>query len=157
MHHLRAFRTFDYRPGENSRYILANRLSNLTTLCPECHPRVEATHAVQGTVEGLAHLVGALAPLYLMCDPRDLRVTSDLDFGPARSPTVIVYDAVLGGAGLSQALYELHAELLRASWEWVGDCPCQEGCPACIGAPPQIGAGAKRRVKRLLQTVVGQQ
>ena len=156
VHHLRPFRTFDYRPGENASYMLANHLSNLITLCPECHPKVEAIHAVQGTVEGLAHLLRALAPLYLMCDPRDLRVTSDLDFGPTRSPTVIVYDAVPGGAGLSQALYELHSELLQASWEWVGACTCQEGCPACIGAPPQIGAGAKARVGRLLQVVVGE-
>jgi len=154
VHHKRPFRAFDYRPGENANYFLANALSNLVTLCPECHPKVEAAHAVQGTLDGLAHLLRALSPLYVMCDPHDLGVTSDLDFSQTRSPTVVIYDAVPGGVGFSEGLYRLHSDLLQACLEWVRDCPCEEGCPACIGAPPQIGAGAKIRVKRLLERVV---
>jgi DEAD/DEAH box helicase domain-containing protein len=153
VHHLRPFRTFDYRPGENTAYLLANRLSNLITLCPECHPRVEAQQAVQGTLEGLGNVLRALAPLHLMCDRHDLRLTTDLDFSYTRAPTVIVYDAAPGGVGFSRVLYELHHDLLRASLEWVGNCTCGEGCPACVGAPPQTGAGAKARVRRLLETI----
>jgi len=153
VHHVRPFRTFDYQPGENATYIQANALSNLITLCPECHPKVEAAHAVQGTLDGLANLLRALAPLYVMCDPHDLGVTSDLDFQQTRSPTVVIYDAIPGGVGFSEALYGLHNDLLQACQEWVRDCPCEEGCPACIGAPPQTGAGAKMRVKRLLERI----
>ena len=153
VHHMRPFRTFDYRPGENATYVLANALANLITLCPECHPKVEAAHAVQGTLDGLANLLRALAPLYVMCDPHDLGVTSDLDFQQTRSPTVVIYDAIPGGVGFSEALYGLHNDLLQACQEWVRDCPCEEGCPACIGAPPQTGAGAKMRVKRLLERI----
>jgi DEAD/DEAH box helicase domain-containing protein len=155
VHHLRPFRTFDYRPGENAAYLLANRLSNLITLCPECHRRVETMQSVQGTLEGLGHVLRALAPLYLMCDPQDLRLTTDLDFAYTRAPTVIVYDAAPGGVGFSRMLYELRDDLLRACLEWVGNCPCAEGCPACIGAPPQTGAGAKARVRRLLERISG--
>ena len=153
VHHKRPFRTFDYRPGENDSHILANALSNLITVCPECHPKAEASHPVQGTLQGLAHVLRALAPLYLMCDPRDLGVVADLDFPFTHHPTVVIYDAVPGGVGFSKALYGLHDELLRACAEWVGDCECEEGCPACIGAPPQIGAGAKKRVGQLLEYV----
>ncbi len=155
VHHLRPFRTFDYRPGQNVNFIPANRLSNLMTLCPECHRRVEATHAVQGTLEGLGNLMRALAPLYLMCDRHDIRVTSDLNFAHTRAPTIVIYDAAPGGVGFSETLYELHTELLRASLEWARDCPCEEGCPSCVGAPPNVGAGAKRRVERLLESVLG--
>ena len=151
VHHLRPFRTYDFRPGENANYIAANRLSNLITLCSDCHRMVEASHAVQGTLEGLAHLLRALAPLYLMCAPHDLRATSDLDFAYTRSPTVILYEAAPGGAGYSDVLYEMHRELLEVCGDWIEVCPCEEGCPACIGAPPQTGAGAKSRVKRLLE------
>ncbi len=154
VHHLQPFRTFDYRPGDNANYIQANDLPNLITLCPECHPRVEATTAVQGTLEGLSNLLAALAPLYVMCDPHDLGVTSDLDFRATRSPTVVIYDTVPGGIGLSEALYQLHDDLLHMCLRWISECPCEEGCPACVGAPPQTGAGAKMRVKRLLEIIV---
>jgi DEAD/DEAH box helicase domain-containing protein len=155
VHHLRPFRMFDYRPGENVNFIPANRLSNLITLCSECHRRVEATHAVQGTLEGLGNLMRALAPLYLMCDRHDIRVTSDLNFAHTRAPTIVIYDTAPGGVGFSETLYELHTELLRASLEWARNCPCEEGCPSCVGAPPNIGAGAKSRVVRLLESILG--
>jgi DEAD/DEAH box helicase domain-containing protein len=153
VHHLRPFRIFDYRPGENTTYLLANRLANLITLCPECHHRVEAVQSVQGTLQGLGNVVRALAPLFLMCDPQDLRLTTDLDFPYTRAPTVIVYDAAPGGVGFSKLLYEAQDDLLRACMEWVSDCPCAEGCPVCVGAPPQAGAGAKARVGRLLERI----
>ncbi len=70
VHHLLPFRTFDFRPDQNENYLKANTLSNLITLCPECHHRVETARAMQGTLDGLAGLLRSLAPLYLMCDGR---------------------------------------------------------------------------------------
>nr|MBC7245577.1 DEAD/DEAH box helicase [Chloroflexota bacterium] len=154
VHHIRPFRTFDYRPGQNENYLAANDLSNLVTLCSECHRRLETARAMQGTLDGLANLLRALAPLYLMCEPRDLGVTADLDFPFTRAPTVVIYDAVPGGVGFSAALYRLQDDLLRACHEWVRQCPCEEGCPACVGAPVEIGMGAKERVKQLLEWVL---
>jgi DEAD/DEAH box helicase domain-containing protein len=151
VHHIRPFRTFDYRPGQNENYLAANDLSNLITLCPECHRRLETARAMQGTLDGLANLLRALAPLYLMCEPRDLGVTADLDFPFTHAPTVVMYDAVPGGVGFSTALYRLHDELLHACREWVSQCPCEEGCPACVGAPVEVGMGAKARVRQLLE------
>lgn len=37
VHHIVAFREFRYVPGKNDHYLRANRLSNLVSLCPECH------------------------------------------------------------------------------------------------------------------------
>ena len=90
VHHIRPFRTFDYRPTENENYIAANALPNLITLCPECHRRLETARAMQGTLDGLANLLWALSPLYLMCEPRDLGVASELDWPFTRSPTVVI-------------------------------------------------------------------
>jgi len=45
VHHIRPFREFGYIPGENTRYLAANRLDNLTSLCQSCHMIVE--HAVE--------------------------------------------------------------------------------------------------------------
>ena len=175
VHHVQPFRTFDYRPGQNENYRAANVLDNLITLCPDCHRRLESAHAMQGTLDGLATLLRGLAPLHLMCAPRDLGVSAELDFawpGPAssdrlpadhtgdeliadqaskRAPTVILYDAVPGGVGFAAALYGLHNSLLQASLDWLYECPCAEGCPACIGPPLQPGLGAKSRVRALLE------
>lgn len=41
VHHIIAFREFGYLPGENDNYKMANRLSNLVTLCRGCHRAVE--------------------------------------------------------------------------------------------------------------------
>lgn len=37
VHHIVPFREFGYISGENDHYLRANRLSNLVSLCPECH------------------------------------------------------------------------------------------------------------------------
>ena len=155
VHHLLPFRTFDYRPGENENYRAANALANLITLCPECHHRLETARAMQGTLDGLAGLLRSLAPLYLMCAPQDVGVTAELDFPFTHAPTIVLYDGVPGGVGLSAAVYELHDQLLRACLDWIRECPCDEGCPACVGAPSEIGMGAKARVRQLLERVTG--
>ncbi|MEK7786468.1 MAG: HNH endonuclease, partial [Chloroflexota bacterium] len=72
VHHLRPFREFGYARGENENYKLANELDNLITLCPSCHHKVESVNRAKSALGGLAHALGNLAPLYLMCDPRDL-------------------------------------------------------------------------------------
>ncbi len=41
VHHITPFRKFDYVRGENDNYKQANELSNLITLCRECHALVE--------------------------------------------------------------------------------------------------------------------
>jgi len=153
VHHLHPFRTYDYRPDSNDNYLAANALPNLITLCAECHHRLETAHAMQGTLDGLAYLLHSLAPLYLMCEPRDLGMVADLDFAFTRSPTIVLYDAVPGGVGFSTALYKRHDQLLRTCLEWVKECPCEEGCPACSGAPAEAGLGAKARVRQLLERV----
>jgi 5-methylcytosine-specific restriction endonuclease McrA len=41
VHHITPFRTFGYIKDENDNYKKANQLSNLITLCSECHKSVE--------------------------------------------------------------------------------------------------------------------
>ena len=50
----------------------ANRLENLTTLCRTCHQKVEQNVRIRSGLAGLGFVLGNLAPLFLMCDPRDL-------------------------------------------------------------------------------------
>ena len=143
VHHLRPFREFGYVRGENDNYRLANELDNLITLCPSCHRKVESVNRAKSALGGLAHALGNLAPLYLMCDPRDLSSLVESKSKETGGPTITFYDHVPEGIGLSGRLYELHDELLRGALELVRDCPCSDGCPACIGPVGADGGESK--------------
>lgn len=41
VHHIVAFRTFDYIPNENTNYLQANDLYNLISVCKKCHRKIE--------------------------------------------------------------------------------------------------------------------
>ncbi len=147
VHHKVPFRTF-------SSYEEANRLENLITVCPSCHRKVETAVRMRSGLSGLAYALGHLAPFYLMCDTGDLGVHSDpqspLSDG---QPTVVLFDTVPDGIGLSQRLFEIHAEVLSRARELVSECECAEGCPSCTGPAGENGAGAKRETQALLEAL----
>jgi DEAD/DEAH box helicase domain-containing protein len=155
VHHVTPFRVFGYVPGVNDLYKLANRLENLITLCPACHRRVERARGTRGALSGLAYLLQNLAPLHLMCDPGDLGSAVHTRAPETGLPTVTLYDRAPGGAGLSVHLYELHDELLAAALDVVRRCPCDDGCPGCVGPAGDVEPGTKALTRRLLEAVVG--
>jgi len=151
VHHLVPFRTFGYAPGLNEHYQTANQLSNLTLVCRPCHQRLEAGVRVRSGLDGLAYALTNIAPLHLMCDPQDLGVhvvraemseeggqgmgTTKPTNGDALPPlpTIYLYERIAAGLGFSARLYELHDELLPAAAALIRACPCEVGCPACVG------------------------
>ena len=150
VHHLRPFREYGYVPGENERFLQANALDNLITLCPHCHRRAETARRVRGALGGLAHALRRLAPIFLMCDPRDLGSAVDSRSAHTGLPTITLYDRVSGGIGLSVQLYEHFGELLLAARELIAGCGCQSGCPSCVGPVEKVSPGTKDKVGRLL-------
>ncbi len=154
VHHITPFRAFGYIPGVNDFHTIANRLDNLITLCSTCHRRVERARGARGALGGLAYLLRNLAPLHLMCDPSDLGSAVQARAPKTGLPTITLYDRAPGGAGLSVRLYELHDDLLAAALDVVGDCPCTDGCPGCVGPAGDVEPGTKSLTQRLLQAVV---
>jgi DEAD/DEAH box helicase domain-containing protein len=130
----------------------ANQLANLITLCNSCHRKVETAVRVRSGLAGLAFTLGNLAPLFLMCDIGDLGIHSDpqSSLGEGK-PTVVLYDLVQGGIGLSERLYEIHADLMNRGLELVSACGCEDGCPSCVGPGGEGGSGGKRETLALLQ------
>lgn len=146
VHHVIPFRKFGYRRGENEAYLQANVLENLVTVCPACHRRIETADEGNEALAGLCHLMGNLAPLYVMCDARDLAATWDIESRHTRLPTVTIYEQAPGGTGIADELVVRHRELLQAALVRIGDCDCERGCPSCIG--PVGGAAERRNVKQ---------
>ena len=157
VHHLRPFREFGYVPGENRNDRQANDLDNLITLCAACHQRAEAGRGTRSALGGLAYALGNIAPLYLMCDPRDLGVEAETRSKTTHGPTITFYDRVAEGLGLSERLYELHGELLAGALELVESCGCRDGCPACVGPSGVGGSEVKLLTVWLLRAVIGPQ
>ena len=161
VHHIRAFREFGYVPGENDHYLAANQIDNLVTLCRTCHSKVAGDRfsrdALANGLRGLAHLLHHLAPLYLMCEPHNLGVFSELRSPLNGRPAIYLYDQVPAGVGFSEALYELYGELLARAEELVSSCPCADGCPSCVGPATAEGAGGKQATLVLLRRLMGRE
>jgi len=151
VHHLTPFREFGYVPGENDAYLQANDLANLVTLCRRCHIEAESAQMMQGALTGMGNLVRNVAPLFLMCDARDLGVFAEIRSVHTRLPTLYVYDRVPAGIGLSDRLFTMQDEVLRAALELVEACSCGYGCPACVGPVPEADSAAKTNTIGLLR------
>jgi len=153
VHHLEPFRTFRYVPGENRNDRQANKLDNLITLCPACHHRVEAARGRRSALGGLAYTLGNIAPLFLMCDPRDIGVVPETRSTSTGGPTITLYDRVPGGLGLSERLFDHHLDLLHGAKDLIEACSCMDGCPACVG-PVDEHSDVKRMTVRLLALIL---
>lgn len=157
---------------------------------------------------GLAYIFQHVAPLYLMCDVRDLarcvgdRAAAYIELGESRvdgripvgqqkpepeisqetwlrldqpepselkvgalkspddleapfEPTLFLYDNYPGGIGFSSQIFDIFPELLAHAERLLEGCPCEEGCPACVGPPNEVGAKAKGIALDLIQGARG--
>ena len=88
--------------------------------------------ASEGVV-GLRNLAVVSLPLVAMCDSRDLGgVVDSKNLGHT---TMILYDRYPGGLGYSERGFQQMPQLLAICLEMVRDCPCDDGCPSCVGLP----------------------
>lgn len=77
-------------------------------------------------------LLAALPPL-AMADRFDLGgVIDSLQLG---RPTIFLYDRYPGGVGYARLGYEHAERLLAIATEIIAGCPCEDGCPGCVGPP----------------------
>ncbi len=158
---------------------------------------------------GLAYIFQHVAPLYLMCDVRDLarcvgdRAAAYIELGESRvdgripvgqqkpepeisqetwlrldqpeqahesmsgalktpddldapfEPTLFLYDNYPGGIGFSSQIFDIFPELLAHAERLLEGCACEEGCPACVGPPNEVGAKAKGIALELIRGAMG--
>lgn len=149
VHHIQPFRSFADRDT-------ANQLSNLITLCPACHRQAETSVRIRSGMAGFSYVLHNMAPLLLMCDWEDIGVHYDPHSSLGEGmPTVVLYDNIPGGLGLSQNLYEKHSGLLLQAFEAVANCECEDGCPSCVGPIGEEGSGGKEETLAILKALTG--
>ena len=84
-------------------------------------------------MQRLGTLIRNIAPVFLLCDPRDLGVSERLKDTVFQCPALYLYDSYPGGTGLSEGFLENTAAILKGALELVSECSCAHGCPSCIG------------------------
>ena len=116
-------------------------------------------------VVGLAFAMRHVAQLLLMCDGHDIGLSVDggsLDRSTrtgglggvpealAMQPNIFIYDNYPGGIGFSRPLFEMHGLLLERTRDLIAGCPCDSGCPSCVGPEGHTGPHAKQAASRIL-------
>jgi DEAD/DEAH box helicase domain-containing protein len=99
---------------------------------------------------GAGRAIQTVASVLLMVDPRDLGLVSQVRSPHHEAPTIYLYEAIPGGVGLSERLWQRHDELIVAATELIGACSCEAGCPACTGPRLEPDVDAKMLARRLL-------
>jgi DEAD/DEAH box helicase domain-containing protein len=107
----------------------------------------------EGALLGLGQLLVQVAPLLLMCDPRDLQLATQVKSPHTGRPTIFLWESVPGGIGFSEHLFRESGRLLAFAAEVVARCGCYEGCPGCVGPPAAPGLGVRGDVVTLLEAL----
>jgi DEAD/DEAH box helicase domain-containing protein len=124
---------------------------------------------------GLAYLLHHVSPLFMMCDLHDVGISigdnltgesmpprtvplravapeePPVFIEPEFEPNIFIYDNYPGGIGLSPALFDLEKKLLEHGLKTIALCPCQEGCPSCVGPARETGKQAKQVAQEILR------
>lgn len=80
----------------------------------------------------LINLLKNTLPLYLMCGSDDLEIIPEL-FNTSNQFRIYISDTAPGGIGLAEGSYNAMKQILETCSEIISTCPCEEGCPSCIG------------------------
>src|SRR5467141_209912 len=133
----------------------------------------------QSGMFGLLHALESVATLLLMCDRRDLgtaigerppapdssssaagaideftptRMRDALSSNPKEffEPNLYLFDAYPGGIGFSEPLFRTHALLVQKTRELIAACPCEQGCPSCVGPAGDLAPRAKEAALTIL-------
>jgi DEAD/DEAH box helicase domain-containing protein len=136
--------------------------------------------ARQSGMFGLLHAMETVSTLLLMCDGRDLATTiGERPPRPGTGepviqsevrdlttvyrefwlngqkeffePNLYLYDAYPGGIGFSEPLFRAHELLIHKTRELIQACPCDAGCPSCVGPAADLAPRAKKAALALLE------
>ena len=58
-------------------------------------------------------------------------------------PNIYLYDKYPGGIGFSEPLFRLSPNLLENTRRLIVNCPCESGCPSCVGPVGEVGEKGK--------------
>ena len=131
----------------------------------------------QSGMFGLLHALETVATLLLMCDCRDLGIAigerppapgdeademtpmcmEDAVGASSKEffePNLYLFDAYPGGIGFSEPLFRAHDLLVQKTRELIRACPCEAGCPSCVGPAGDLAPKAKEAALAILDRLM---
>ena len=114
---------------------------------------LEAGVDVEAALQGVGTMLRNVAPLLLMCDARDLHLSTQVRAPHTGLPTIFLWEAIPGGVGFGQRLFDETARLVALARGLVDECGCSEGCPGCVGPSEAPGLGAKGSTQAVLRAI----
>jgi len=87
---------------------------------------------------GLSYVLRRSAPSLCMGDTSDIHTDVSLvdESGEDWKSALYVYDAIEGGVGFSEKIWERADEALELCLRIIQECECRAGCPACVPSLP---------------------
>lgn len=104
---------------------------------------------LEDALVGAANVLRHISPLSVMCDPSDLHVVPQVKASHNDRPTIFLYDRYPGGVGLSKKVFDMTKEILLKCSQMVSECPCQSGCPSCVGTDGELDSRKMDTIKLL--------
>ncbi len=109
---------------------------------------------LQGGMLGIANALRQIIPLYLMCSPSDICVQYRVRDPFTKLPTIIVFDNYAGGIGLSERVYGMRSLIFGDVHSLIRACPCESGCPSCVGPRAEVGERGKQTALLLTERLM---
>ena len=113
-----------------------------------------STADLQDAIHGFGNVLKTIGAVLLLSDPRDFAVAvldDSAEKQVAFEPDVVLYDNYPGGIGQSDPLFRRRDELIGAALDLALKCPCESGCPSCVGPSNEIGQRGKEGATLILQ------
>ena len=122
-------------------------------------------------IRGIRNAMRAVATTFLMCESHDIGsaigtaigedgsragppISAEGISGDSDAVTrIFIYDNYPGGIGFSEPLFESRTPLLEETLGLIERCPCQAGCPSCVGPAGEVGRHGKAAAVAILRGV----
>ena len=107
-------------------------------------------HIAGEALIGIANVLIEVVPVFLMCDAQDIGAV--VDAAQTGREALFLYDRFPGGMGYARGCLDRLGEVLETVRAVIEGCPCEAGCPSCVGSavPPfamgDLDSGVRGRI-----------
>jgi DEAD/DEAH box helicase domain-containing protein len=135
---------FSVSERQNGMLGLLHALASMATLLLMCDPRDLGTAIGERPPAPGRHGAAPGADEFEDTPATDGDSLAPLGTREFFEPNLYLYDAYPGGIGFSEPLFRAHGMLLERTRELIAGCPCEKGCPSCVGPGPDLAEDSKR-------------